>query len=64
MMVRMRHVRAARICASGARDFFRANGLDWHDFVKNGISTVTLEEIGNPVALRAVAAAQAETVDG
>jgi hypothetical protein len=49
----MRHVRAAELCKKGSQAFFRKHGLDYRDFLKNGIAVSKLEEIGDPIALRA-----------
>jgi hypothetical protein len=56
----MRHVRAARLCAGGARAWFKHYGLDHNDFLANGIPVSVLEATGDPLALRAVAAAKEE----
>lgn len=55
-----RHIRAANICMKGSRDFFRDNNLSWPEFLDKGIAVAVLEEIGNPIALRAAAQAIAE----
>jgi hypothetical protein len=60
----MRHVRAADICAPGARWFFRKHGLSWRDFLSAGIPVSKLEEIGDPIALRAADKAMKEHADG
>jgi hypothetical protein len=61
-----RHVRAARprICFNGSRSFFEKHGLDWRDFQRNGIPGEKLVEIGNPIALRALAEAEKESAGG
>lgn len=64
VIVTMRHVRQAQVCASGAKAFFERHDLDWRDFVKNGISSATLEAIGDPFALKCVVAARAEMQRG
>lgn len=64
LRVHMRHVRAARICARGSRAFFAKHGLNWSEFLDQGIAVSTLEQIGDPIALRAAAEAQAEVTDG
>lgn len=51
--VYMRHVRSANLCKKGSQAFFRKHELDWADFLKNGIPVSKLEEIGDPIALRA-----------
>lgn len=55
-----RHIRAAKICMGGSRQFFVKHDLDWNDFVSNGIPVNTLERIGDPIALRAARQAEAE----
>lgn len=42
-------------CRGKSRDWFRAKGLDWSDFVKNGISSDVLEATGDGLALAVVA---------
>ena len=51
-------LRAARICFGGARPWFRRHGLDWQDFVANGMPAETLEATGDALALRVVAEAR------
>lgn len=55
-----RHIRAAKICMGGSRNFFAKHDLDWNDFVTNGIPVSKLEEIGDPIALRAARQAEIE----
>lgn len=64
LRVFMRHVRAAKICAPGTRNFFRDNGLDWRDFLKNGIPVTTIREIGDHNALKAAIEAEKEQAGG
>ena len=54
-----RHSTRPGQCRGGARDFFRAHGLDWQDFVRNGIAAERLEATGDAVALELVAWARA-----
>ena len=58
-MVTTQDLRAARICFGGARPWFRRHGLDWSDFVANGVPAETLEGTGDALALRVVAEARA-----
>jgi hypothetical protein len=60
LRVHPRHIRAARICMGGSRQFFRKHDLDWNDFVDKGIPVRVLEEIGDPIALRAARQAELE----
>lgn len=61
VIVRMKHVRAARLCSGGTRGWWRDHGLDWSDFLANGIPAERLAATGDPLALRAVAAAEADS---
>lgn len=60
LRVYMRHLRMAHQCSRGARDWFASNGLDWSDFVTNGVPVSVLEAIGDPIAIRPVLAAKTE----
>jgi hypothetical protein len=37
VIVRMEHIREARLCASGARLFFQRHNLNWSLFLAEGI---------------------------
>lgn len=37
MIIYMRHIRAAKMCSRGARQWFDRYGIDWMDFLNNGI---------------------------
>lgn len=56
----MRHIRRAKLCAGGTRTWWKDNGLDWNDFLKNGIPGEKLLETGDPFAQRVVEIARAE----
>lgn len=58
--VHIRHVRAARLCTKGGREWFARYNLSWSDFLKNGIDIETLEATGDPLAARAIAKAREE----
>lgn len=42
-------------CRGGARDWFAAHGLDWADFVRNGIAAEKMEATGDALGLALVA---------
>lgn len=46
-------------CRGGARNWFRAHGLDWTDFVKHGVEAEKLEGTGDALALALVKWARA-----
>jgi hypothetical protein len=58
--VRMKHIRAAKICSAGARTWWESEGLDWTDFLRNGIPVERLKATGDPRALRVAAIAEAD----
>ena len=58
----MRHVREAKICSPGARDWWKSRGWDWSDFLDNGIPIETLLETGDPFAKRVADIARNEHV--
>lgn len=62
--VRMPHVRAAKLCARGARDWCARHGFDGSALMTEGLSAESLEATGDAFALRVVAIARAEEADG
>lgn len=52
VIVTMRDIRAARQCSRGTRAFFIRHGLDFNDFLTNGIPAEKLEATGDHMALR------------
>lgn len=53
-IIRMPDLRAAKMCSGGSRRFFESHGLDWQDFLKNGISAAKLAATGDHMALTLV----------
>lgn len=60
MRAYVRHLRANGYCGAAAAPWFAQHGLDWKDFVKNGIELDTLRAIDDLAARKVVAAAEAE----
>ncbi|WP_425962708.1 hypothetical protein [Rhizobium nepotum] len=60
----MRHIRAAKLCASGTREWFVSHGFDWADFIANGIPVERMEATGDPLAMRVTAEARKEGARG
>lgn len=56
--VRMEDVRAAKMCSSGARAFFQRHGLDWQEFLRDGIEAEILVKTGDAMALQVVEVAR------
>jgi hypothetical protein len=61
MIVTTRHMltvpgfnRRGGLCRGKSREWAKRHGLDWGDFVRNGIDTQRLEATGDPFALALV----------
>lgn len=63
-LVTIRHLRAARLCAAGAREWFPRHGLSWDQFVNPGVPASALEATGDAFALRVASLARKEAADG
>lgn len=65
--VNLRHLRMAKprsICHDGAKRWWGKKGLDWNDFVANGIAGQVLLDTGCGLARRVVTAAEVEAEGG
>jgi len=49
VLVEIRHLRAVKYCAKGARPWFKRNGLNWTDFLDNGLLSTEFEKTGDPM---------------
>jgi hypothetical protein len=54
IIIRMRDVRAAKQCSRGVRQFFRENGLDWSDFLKNGVKSGVIIDLKDEMGMQVV----------
>ncbi|GAB4531983.1 MAG: hypothetical protein Tsb0020_48190 [Haliangiales bacterium] len=59
ILATVRDLRAADLCHRGARDWFRAQGLSWHEFLARGLPVETLDATGCALARRVTAEARA-----
>lgn len=57
MQIRMEHVRAAKLCSRGARQWFVRYNLDYTHFLKHGYPEDVLLATGDALARRVVDAA-------
>lgn len=64
MIVTVQHCAELGYCMKQVRPWFVANGLDFMDFVKNGIEEEKLSALGDSYADRIVAHARGEDRDG
>lgn len=60
----MRHVREAKLCASGARQWFQRNGFSWTDFIENGMCASRVRPLNDEFANRVIALAEQEAKNG
>lgn len=63
VLVTITHIRQAKLCAKGARNWFQSHGFSWADFLQNGKSADELEATGDPLAFRVTAIARAHEAD-
>lgn len=54
VIVTIDDVRAVTLCARGARNWFRANRLDFNLFLQEGLPASVLEATGDSLALKVV----------
>jgi len=59
----IRHVRAAKLCMSGARAWFAQRGWSWAEFLAEGRPVSDFEETGCPLAARATKVAREEVAE-
>lgn len=57
-------IRKVGICAAGARRWFSANGLDFRDFMANGIPASVLDATGDAQAFRVTTAKRESLTNG
>lgn len=55
-----RHIRAADLCMSGGRLYFKDKGWDWDHFLDHGKLVSDIEAEGDPHALKVAAKAREE----
>lgn len=59
-IVTHRHARELGYCNRGLRAWFSREGMDWADFLKNGIAADVLRQHDNAMAERVIARAEGE----
>lgn len=58
IIVTYAHAKKLKYCSKGIRRFCQTYGINYLDFVKNGISSKRLEKIADPLALKLVEVAK------
>ena len=54
MKIYMSDIRKAKMCARGSRAFFLRHGLDWQDFLENGIDLEIAEKFDDAMIQQVV----------
>lgn len=60
VMVRVKHVRMARLCTGGMREWLRLHGMDPMEMIRVGISADRLEATGDKFAMDVCKIARAD----
>ncbi|USL90025.1 hypothetical protein [Vibrio phage vB_VpaS_CHI] len=59
MVITIEHIRNVHFCSKGARYFCERHGLDWNEFIKNGLPEEVVLATGDHMAIEVVEAAWA-----
>lgn len=62
-IVRVEHIRKARMCSRGARMWAQRHGLDYMTFVTQGYPASVIEATGDALGRQVAAIARAEAAD-
>lgn len=55
VIVTAKHLRKAKMCNKGTREFFKRHNIaEWSEFIRHGVSSEKLEATGDAMALRLV----------
>lgn len=60
LIVTVEHLRKAGLCSRGARQWFAYTGLDYADFLKNGIPASRVEATNDALGMRVLKIARDE----
>ena len=60
MIITMRDIRAAGMCSKGARKWFNRNGLEWSEFLKDGIDSDEILKTGDAMGKRVIEVARGQ----
>lgn len=58
--IHVRHLRAAKVCSGGGREWCARNGFSWSDFVSEGLPTAPLRSLNDAIVNRVIAEADKE----
>lgn len=52
LIVTVNHIRQAKLCSRGARQWFELHKLNWNEFITKGLPIETLEALDDALAKR------------
>lgn len=58
VIVTMKHIRLARMCGPGTRNFFKKHNMDWHKFAREGLPEEDFIATGDAMAMQVVEVAR------
>ena len=58
VVVTMKHVRQAKMCSRGTREFFAKHNLDWQSFLEKGIGSNAILATGDAMGAKVVEVAR------
>ncbi len=64
LRVHPRHMRAAKVCARGSREWCAHNRVSWNRFVSEGLPVAEMRAINDPIVNRVIAEAEKEAANG
>lgn len=59
-VVRIKHAKKIGMCSRGVRQWFEANGLNYAQFLNEGLPASVVEATGNALAMKVAAVAREE----
>ena len=60
MKIYLRHLRLVGYCVPSSRAWAKQHGVDWREFVRDGLDATVLESSGDALAMKLVEVARAE----
>lgn len=63
-VIRMKHIRSAKLCSRGARQWFEDHGLSWQSFLDEGVPVAEVLPLGDAFATRVAEIAMMDNDDG
>ncbi len=61
--IHLRHLRAARLCSGGSREWCARNGFSWQQFITEGLPIEQMRALNDAMIDRVIAEAEKEAGD-